>query len=125
MEQIIYLLQFIFWTLLTGIVLIILYFVWSYFKYKRKERENKYNLMYVNFKAMLYDPHRPINKASWKELSECFVEIEALNMFAEKTDVLRGEFLKLYEPVTDEIERELKELNSEHEFDPSMIFAGV
>lgn len=88
----------------------------------RGAKEAKYDLMYANFKAMLYDPLRPINKVSWKELNMHFTEIEDMKWNMEKTDVLRGEFLKLYEPVTDEIEREFNELMSQNEFSPESYF---
>lgn len=91
---------------------------------RRNAKEFKFDLMYENFKTMLYDPSRPITKESWKELNRCFTEIEGMNMFSERTDILRGEFLKRYKPVRDEIDREYKELMSENEFDPGQIFAG-
>ena len=84
----------------------------------------RFEFMYMNLQTMLRDPLRPINRTSWKYLNECFDEIEKLyKVNPEKVDVLRGEFLKLYEPVIDEIDLELKEMNSEEEYDPGQIFS--
>lgn len=88
----------------------------------KNAKEAKYNLMYRNFKTMLYDPYRPVNKVSWKELNKCFTEIEDMKWNAEKTDVLRGEFLDRYKVVADEIEAEFNELMSQNEFSPESYF---
>jgi hypothetical protein len=91
----------------------------------RNANEARYEFAYMNLATIIRDPLRPVNLKSYKEINGYFDELEELKYKnEEKTEVLMAEFLKKYEDVTDEIEREYKELMSEDEFDPSQIFAG-
>lgn len=110
---------------ITGYVLTLFFLGW-YIKYtgERNAKECKYEFMYRNLQTMLYDPLRPINRTSWKELNACFNELcELPYKNVEKTEILLDEFLKLYEPVIEEIDQEFKEMNSEEEYDPGQIFS--
>lgn len=116
MEQIIYLLQFIFWTLLTGIVLIILYFVWSYFKDKRKERDLDFDIRYLKIECILGS--YPVTEKTMNRLLKDFCDLRKLkHPNKEKVEVLWNQYSEKYHELS-------REILSEDEHSVSQIFAG-